>query len=77
MFSEHELPAYFERTVRPETGQPFGVTPLVWSHAEMINTLLDLAEKPANKKVLKARFAGWLDTSAWGASFRPSSFWFQ
>lgn len=27
----------------PETGFALGVTPLVWSHAEMINTLLDLA----------------------------------
>lgn len=26
----------------PETGFAIGVTPLVWSHAEMINTLLDL-----------------------------------
>ncbi|HSX37039.1 MAG TPA: glycoside hydrolase family 15 protein [Patescibacteria group bacterium] len=25
----------------PETGKPVGVTPLVWSHAEMVNTLLD------------------------------------
>jgi len=27
----------------PESGFALGVTPLVWSHAEMINTLLDLA----------------------------------
>jgi len=26
----------------PEDGSPLGVTPLVWSHAELINTLLDL-----------------------------------
>ncbi len=26
----------------PENGSPLGVTPLVWSHAEMVNTLLDL-----------------------------------
>jgi GH15 family glucan-1,4-alpha-glucosidase len=26
----------------PETGFALGVTPLVWSHAELINTLLDL-----------------------------------
>ena len=25
----------------PETGKPLGVAPLVWSHAELINTLLD------------------------------------
>ncbi|HWB39213.1 MAG TPA: glycoside hydrolase family 15 protein [Candidatus Saccharimonadales bacterium] len=28
----------------PETGGPLGVTPLVWSHAEMVNTLLDLSK---------------------------------
>jgi len=27
----------------PETGQPLSVTPLVWSHAELLNTLLDLS----------------------------------
>lgn len=28
----------------PENGLPLGVTPLVWSHAELINSLLDLGE---------------------------------
>jgi GH15 family glucan-1,4-alpha-glucosidase len=28
----------------PETGAPLGVTPLVWSHSEMVNTLLDLSK---------------------------------
>jgi glucoamylase len=28
----------------PENGSPLGVTPLVWSHAEMVNTLLDLCQ---------------------------------
>lgn len=28
----------------PESGTALGVTPLVWSHAELINTLLDLAK---------------------------------
>jgi GH15 family glucan-1,4-alpha-glucosidase len=28
----------------PETAAPLGVTPLVWSHAEMVNTLLDLSK---------------------------------
>lgn len=28
--------------VNPSTGEPVGVLPLVWSHAELINTLLDL-----------------------------------
>lgn len=30
----------------PENGAPLSVTPLVWSHAELVNTLLDLAPKP-------------------------------
>lgn len=32
----------------PETGAPLGVTPLVWSHAELVNTILDLSrpDKP-------------------------------
>ncbi len=29
----------------PETGTNLGVTPLVWSHAELVNTILDLSEK--------------------------------
>jgi GH15 family glucan-1,4-alpha-glucosidase len=29
----------------PETGSPLSVTPLVWSHAEMVNTLLDLSKE--------------------------------
>lgn len=29
----------------PENAAPLGVTPLVWSHAEMVNTLLDLGGK--------------------------------
>ncbi|MGB4758894.1 MAG: glycoside hydrolase family 15 protein [Candidatus Saccharimonadales bacterium] len=30
--------------VNPSSGEPIGVTPLVWSHAEFINTVLDLAK---------------------------------
>ncbi len=30
--------------VQPDTGQPISVAPLVWSHAELINTVLDLAK---------------------------------
>jgi len=32
----------------PENGSPLGVTPLVWSHAELVNTLLDLAKTQEN-----------------------------
>ena len=28
----------------PETGTPLGVAPLVWSHAEFINTALDIVK---------------------------------
>ena len=31
--------------INPETGEPVSVTPLVWSHAEFINTALDLSKK--------------------------------
>lgn len=31
----------------PDTGMALGVTPLVWSHAEFINTVLDLSQKPS------------------------------
>lgn len=32
----------------PENGYALSVTPLVWSHAELINTLLDIAGEPQN-----------------------------
>jgi GH15 family glucan-1,4-alpha-glucosidase len=39
----HELPSgVLSEQFDPETGAPLGVTPLVWSHAELVNTLLDL-----------------------------------
>ena len=42
----HELPSgALSEQFDPETGAPLGVTPLVWSHAELVNTLLDLAPK--------------------------------
>ncbi len=40
---KHALPSgVFSEQVNPSTGQPVSVTPLVWSHAEFINTVLDL-----------------------------------
>ncbi len=33
----------FSEQIEPETGNQLGVSPLVWSHAEYINTALDLA----------------------------------
>ena len=39
----HALPSgVLSEQVNPSTGTPLSVTPLVWSHAELINTLLDL-----------------------------------
>lgn len=33
----------------PETAAPLGVTPLVWSHSELVNTLLDLSKFDTKK----------------------------
>lgn len=39
----HELPSgVLSEQFDPETGSPLGVTPLVWTHAEVVNTILDL-----------------------------------
>jgi len=40
---EHALPSgALSEQINPTTGEPLSVLPLVWSHAELINTLLDL-----------------------------------
>lgn len=40
---EHAVPSgVLSEQVNPSDGTPVSVTPLVWSHAELINTLLDL-----------------------------------
>jgi GH15 family glucan-1,4-alpha-glucosidase len=50
---QHELPSgVLSEQFDPEDGSPLGVTPLVWSHAEMVNTLLDLSK--SDKKQLDA-----------------------
>lgn len=42
---DHELPSgVLSEQYDPETGDPLSVLPLVWSHAEMVNTLLDLSK---------------------------------
>lgn len=42
---DRELPSgVLSEQFDPETAGPLGVTPLVWSHAEMVNTLLDLSK---------------------------------
>lgn len=39
----HRLPSgMLSEQINPSSGTPLSVTPLVWSHAELINTLLDL-----------------------------------
>ncbi len=43
--TQRELPsAVLSEQFDPETAEPLGVTPLVWSHAELVNTLLDLSK---------------------------------
>jgi GH15 family glucan-1,4-alpha-glucosidase len=43
---QHALPSgVLSEQVNPTTGEIISVTPLVWSHAELINTLLDLRHK--------------------------------
>lgn len=40
----HALPSgVLSEQINPSSGQPVSVTPLVWSHAELINTILDLS----------------------------------
>ncbi len=42
----HELPSgVLSEQFDPEDGSPLGVTPLVWSHAEMVNTILDIEKQ--------------------------------
>lgn len=42
---EHSLPSgVLSEQISPTDGSPLSVTPLVWSHAELINTLLDLQQ---------------------------------
>jgi GH15 family glucan-1,4-alpha-glucosidase len=44
----HELPSgALSEQFDPDTGGPLGVTPLVWSHAEMVNSILDLHKPTA------------------------------
>ena len=43
---QHALPSgSLSEQLNPSTGEPLSVLPLVWSHAELINTLLDLHSK--------------------------------
>ena len=42
---DHALPSgTLSEQINPTTGQPVGVAPLVWSHAELVNTILDLSK---------------------------------
>jgi GH15 family glucan-1,4-alpha-glucosidase len=41
----HMLPSgTLAEQINPNTGEPVGVNPLVWSHAELVNTILDLSK---------------------------------
>jgi GH15 family glucan-1,4-alpha-glucosidase len=42
----HALPSgVLSEQINPQDGSPLSVTPLVWSHAELINTILDLTQE--------------------------------
>jgi glucoamylase len=42
---QRELPSgVLSEQFDPDTAEPLGVTPLVWSHAELVNTILDLSK---------------------------------
>jgi GH15 family glucan-1,4-alpha-glucosidase len=42
---DHTLPSgVLSEQTNPSNGEPVSVTPLVWSHAEFINTVLDIAK---------------------------------
>jgi GH15 family glucan-1,4-alpha-glucosidase len=42
---EHTLPSgMLSEQINPTDGMPLSVTPLVWSHAELINTILDITK---------------------------------
>lgn len=44
--TQHALPSgVLSEQVEPTSGNPLSVTPLVWSHAELINTLLDMRKR--------------------------------
>lgn len=48
---DHALPSgVLSEQVNPADGAAVSVTPLVWSHAEFINTVLDLAKLPQDEK---------------------------
>lgn len=43
---QHALPSgVLSEQVNPSTGEPVSVTPLVWSHAEFVNTVIDLSKR--------------------------------
>lgn len=43
----HALPSgVLSEQINPTDGSPLSVTPLVWSHAELINSVLDVARRP-------------------------------
>jgi GH15 family glucan-1,4-alpha-glucosidase len=43
---DHALPSgVLSEQIEPSSGQPVSVTPLVWSHAELVNTVLDISKQ--------------------------------
>ena len=49
---DHELPSgVLSEQFDADSGAPIGVAPLVWSHAEMVNTILDLSSTTPESSV--------------------------
>lgn len=51
----HALPSgVLSEQINPVDGSPISVTPLVWSHAELVNTMLDVSKLAPNENSHKA-----------------------
>ena len=46
--SQADPSSMFAEQINPDTGEPVSVSPLVWSHAEYMATMLDISERPSN-----------------------------
>lgn len=46
--SQADAASMFAEQINPDTGEPISVSPLVWSHAEYMATMLDISERPSN-----------------------------
>ena len=49
--SHRQKSGIFSEQINPYTGQPHSVSPLIWSHAELVITLLEYSAYTQNKKI--------------------------